>query len=320
MLAKQKLGSFKYQIQQRLRELDRIGESKHQAKQAYRQACEERNLPWNPAKAEGIHSVKTMEAYRQTAFEFTGWLKENHPETRDLMTVPREHVVAYLQQRQTEGKSPWTVSKDMSALNKVLSLNVTKQEAGLRERSYMHAERSRLDRAHDHKYNPKNYERQITFAKAFGCRRESIVGGTYQVKDVSLFKHEGKVYVSLIEKGGRYREAPCLSSMQPTIEKMFPNISERPLTPINELQSTGKANFEVLYQSSQGHLFDRYTTKIDNHAFRHEYARTILQEISQVLESKDEKLYRGYDRQVLKEVSEALGHSRLSVVVEHYLR
>lgn len=319
-MAKQKLGTFKYQIQQRLGQLNRIGQSKHQAKQAYRQACAERNLPWNPAKAEGIHSIKTMETYRQTAFEFTGWLKENRPETRDLMNVPKEHVIAYLQQRQAEGKSPWTVSKDMSALNKVLSLNVSKQEAGLRERSYMHTKRSRLNRAHDHKYNPKNYVRQITFAEAFGCRRESIVGGSYQVKDVSLFRHEGKVYVSLIEKGGRYREAPCLSAMQPTIESLFPNISERPLTSVNELQSTGKANFEVLYQSSQEHLFDRYTTKIDNHAFRHEYARNLLQEISQVLESKNEKLYRGYDKQVLKEVSEALGHSRLSVVVEYYLR
>ena len=314
-MAKQKLGSFKYQIQQRLRELDRIGQSKHQAKQAYRQACENANVPWNPAKAEGIHSIRTMEAYRQTAFEFTGWLKENHPECKDLMNVPREHVIAYLQQRQSEGKSSWTVSKDMSALNKVLNLNVTKQEAGLRERSYKHAERSRVSRAHDHKYNAGNYERQITFAKAFGFRRESISGGQYQVKDVSLFRHEGKIYAALIEKGGRYREAPCLSAMQSQIEKMFPHIQERePLI---------KQAFQELYHSSQGSpLFDRYTTKIDNHAFRGEYARNLYRELLGQRDQGDEsrEMYRGYDKAVVREVSEALGHSRLSVVIEHYLR
>lgn len=227
-MAKQKLGSFKYQIQQRLKELDRIGQSKHQAKQAYRQACENARVPWNPAKADGIYSIKTMQAYRQTVLEFAGWIKDRHSEVKSLMNVPRGYVVEYLQQRQFENKSAWTVSKDMSALNKVLDLNVSKREAGLWERSYKHAERSRLEREHDHKYNAGNYERQIAIARAFGLRRESIVGGSYQLKDISLFKApDGRVYASVIEKGGKYREAPCLSSMRPQIEKLFPRVEER---------------------------------------------------------------------------------------------
>ncbi|MED4885473.1 hypothetical protein P9764_16645 [Bacillus smithii] len=170
-----------------------------------------------------------------------------------------------------------------------------------------------MEREHDIKYNARNYERQIAFARAFGCRRESIVGGQYQVKDISLFRRNNKIYASFIEKGGRYREAPCLASMQPIIEKMFPNIQERePLT---------KQQFQELYQSSQYYLFDRYTTKIDNHAFRHEYARNLYQELLEQRDnSREVELYRVYDKEILREVSEALGHSRLSVVVEHYLR
>jgi hypothetical protein len=30
--------------------------------------------------------------------------------------------------------------------------------------------------------------------------------------------------------------------------------------------------------------------------------------------------YRGYDRDCLRQVSQDLGHNRLSVVVEHYMR
>lgn len=312
-MGKVKLGSLKYQVTQKLNALNRIGESKHQAKQDYRNACESANLKWNPAKADGIFSYKTMDAYRQSALEFSGWLKENHSDVKDINNITREHAISYLQQRQEQGKSAWTTSKDMSALNKVFNLNVSKQEAGLRERSYKNAERSRLERGHDHKFNAKNYERQISFAQAFGCRRESIVGGQYQVKDVSLFKQDGKVFASFIEKGGRYREAPCLSSMQPQIEKTFPDIQER--------ESLTKQQFQELYQSSKDYLFDRYTTKIDNHAFRHEYARNLYQELlEQRDQERQEALYRGYNKEVLREVSEALGHSRLSVVVEYYLR
>jgi hypothetical protein len=254
-----------------------------------------------------------MESYRQSANEFSNWMKANYPEVKDINNVQKGYAIAYLQHRQNDDKSAWTISKDMSALNKVFNLNVSKQEAGLRERSYKNTERSRSERNHDHKYNAKNYDRQITFTQAFGCRRESILAGHYQVKEVSLFKQEGKVYVSLIEKGGRYREAPCLSSMQPTIEKMFPKIEYR--------DSLTKQQFQELYATSKGHLFDRYTTKIDNHAFRHEYARDLYQELMDRREpGQKEELYRGYNKEILKGVSEALGHSRLSVVVEHYLR
>jgi len=323
-MSKQKLGSLKYQITQRLKSLNRFGESKHRAKEDYKNACKTRpGVKYNPAYARGIFSSKTMDAYKQTSMEFAAWLKTNHPEIRNINDITSQHSIAYLQQRQAEGKSAWTTSKDMSAINKVFNLHVTKNDAGLRERSYKNTTRSRVARAHDSKYNPKNYEKQITFAKAFGLRRESIYGGQYQVKDVSLFRNQndGKLYVSVIEKGGRYREAPCLASMQPQIERMYPQIQER--------EPLSKQQFTQLYHSQGDYLFNKYTTKIDNHAFRHEYARNLYQEImdrrqqeelQQQRDQAEEQLYRGYNRNALEEVSQALGHNRESVAVENYLR
>lgn len=309
-----KLGSYKYQVQQRLIELARFGESKHLAKQAFRRACEEKGIPWNPAQADGVFDTTTMESYRQTALEFAKWLRQVHPESKDLVNAPRERAIEYLQYRQRKGLSPYTISKDMSALNKICNLNITKKEAGLHNRSYKDVTRSRLPRAHDKQYNPASYERPITFAKAFGCRRASILRGKFRVKDVSLFRYEGKVYASLIEKGGRYREAPCLASMQSQIERMFPDIQTRePMT---------KREFELLYTSKEGgYLFSRYTTKIDNHAFRSQYACQLYEELlAQVEQNQPRKMYRGYDKAIVKAVSEALGHGRLSVVVESYFR
>jgi site-specific recombinase XerC len=312
-MAKQKHGSLIYQFNQRMKELDRIGESKHEAKQNYRQACERAHVPWNPAKADGIFAHKTWDAYKQSSMQFGAWLKETHREIKKINQIERSHVKEYLLQRQRENKSAWTISKDMSALNKVLNYDLNKREIGLNVRSYKHTERSRVDREHDKRYNPENYRDQILFAKAFGCRRESIVGGQYQVKELSLFKHEDKLYCSLIEKGGRYREAPCLAKYQSDIEKLYPNIQER--------DPMRKQEFKQMYQSSAETLFDRYTTKIDNHAYRHEYAKELYQEkLDQPDSEQAAALYRGYDKKIIQVVSQALGHNRLSVVVEHYLR
>lgn len=154
---------------------------------------------------------------------------------------------------------------------------------------------------------------KILFAKAFGCRRESIMGGNYQVKNISLFKnYEGKIFCSLIEKGGRYRESPCLAAYQKEIDSLYPYIEYR--------ESILKNEFARIYTESEGNkLFNSYTKKIDNHAFRAEYARARYKEIAQ--NKADVKSdYRGYDKEILQQVSHNLGHNRLSVVVEHYLR
>lgn len=88
--------------------------------------------------------------------------------------------------------------------------------------------RSRAERPNDKKYNPWNYAKQIAFAKGTGCRRESIHGGQYQVKPCSLWKvPNGNIYVSLVEKGGKFRNAPVLRSYKAEIERIVPNIPVR---------------------------------------------------------------------------------------------
>ena len=62
---------------------------------------------------------------------------------------------------------------------------------------------------------------------------------------------------------------------------------------------------------------------LDNHAFRAQYARDRYEElVQQKLEQGKEILrdYRGFDKECLRQVSLDLGHNRLSVVVEHYVR
>lgn len=82
--------------------------------------------------------------------------------------------------------------------------------------------------------------------------------------------------------------------------------------------------FKERYRNSnQGCLFDKYTKKIDNHAFRAQYARERYEELIQQKRERGEKIlknYKGCDRDCLSQVSQDLGHNRINVVVEHYLR
>lgn len=260
-----------------------------------------------------IHSTGTADAYRQTTNEFSSWLKNENKEiwsTKNLDSITKDVAYRYLQERQENGLSAWTVTKDMSALNKILDLNLNKKEGGLQDRKLQDITRSRVSREHDKKYNPKNYMEQIEFSRAFGLRRESIYGGNYAVKESSLFTKDDNVFVRVIEKGGRYRESPCLRSYQNNIIEKY-NIQSG--------ESMTKEQFiESYYASKDSPLFDEYTSKIDNHAFRAEYAQDLYDEIASQKENI-ELDYKGYDSSILKDVSQALGHNRLSVVVNHYL-
>lgn len=308
-IARQK--NIKIQLHNRIDSMLRIGESKHEAKQAYRRACEENNIKWNPAKAEGIYSTQTAQNYRQTVNEFCSWLKDNKPEvwnSKSLDKVTDQVAYEYLKHRESNGLSPYTISKDMAALNKSLNLTLTKKDGDLENRSYKNVTRSRGQCAHDSKYNADNYSSQIEVAKAFGLRRESISSGKYAIKESSFYQKDGKVYCSVIEKGGKFRNAPCLDRYAEAITSKYEIVKRS--------SHQTKDSFVQNYSSGEK-LFDTYTKKIDNHAFRGEYARELYK---QICDDRGIDTQGKYDDEVLKEVSQALGHNRISVVLEHYMK
>lgn len=321
-MGRQKNGTIIYQLNAKLDSLKRFGQSKHEAKEVFKLEQKAKGETWNPASAPGIYSYRTFDSYHQTAMEFSRWLKQNHPEIKDIRLIDKDVIIQYLQLRQSEGKSAYTISKDMSALNKVLEFTMTKKEANLKERSYKDVTRSRTEKAHDRRYNPDNYKNQIAFAHACGCRRESILGGNYQVKPCSVWQNqEGKLFVSLIEKGGRFRNAPILLIHEKTIRDMVTNIDIR--TTIEDYKTDAERFRQIYAAAEQPYLFTEYTKKIDNHAFRAEYAKVRYQEELQSNERAGQQTkadYRGYDEKCVLAVSQSLGHNRPSVVVEHYFR
>jgi len=323
-LARQK--NLRIQMHDKLNSILKIGESRHEHKKIAKREALKNKETFNHAKTKYIHSVTTAENYRQSIENFTGWLKEKHQEiwsTKDLSNIDKSVAYEYLREREEKKQSAWTVSREMSALNKILELNLTKKEGGLSVRKREEIVRSRLDREHDRKFNAENYKEQIEFAKAFGLRRESFIKGDYRVKESSLFKDRetGRLYVSLIEKGGRYREAPCLEKYQSVMEGKY-DVYEREtfLNNGNVDKNVKNAYIEFYKQSDSDYLFDKYTNKIDNHAYRREYAQELYKQLINQKEEVNYDYRNEYDSEVVKQVSEALGHSRLDVTIDSYLK
>src|SRR5699024_5072880 len=118
-------------------------------------------------------------------------------------------------------------SRDLGAVNKLFNANITKKEAHLARRSYKKITRSRSEKAYNKNYNPKNYEKQIVVAKAFGLRRESFVTGDYRLKEGSIYQHNNTVYAAVVEKGGKFRNVEARFDMQEQIKRHF-QLREQP--------------------------------------------------------------------------------------------
>lgn len=114
--------------------------------------------------------------------------------------------------------------------------------------------RSRGPKGCDTYYNPTNYAEPILFAKASGCRRQSVKKALPE--NFRRDKNGQVISVWLKEKGGLERYAPILK------------VYRAQLTAIIDSAQTLKP------------LFIKYTERIDNHALRAEYARARYDELA----------------------------------------
>lgn len=304
MAKKVKRGSLNYQINERMKEMCRMGESRHQAKKDYRQnICENRY-----GKTVGMHSHGTYNTYKSSIKQFVKWAKETEQGIRNIEDVKEEHIKDYIKYREQEGYSAYTYSKDLSALNKVFGTDVLKKDCDVANRSYKNIENNREMKEHHSHINYNNYKDEITVLKSTGMRRESI-----EKVSASSFNYDSNGYPTSIrlgderayggqdmrEKGGRAREAEIPYSMRAELKEVIEHKLE---------ENSGDTTKP---------LFDHVPDRLGCHRFRQEYAQTMY---NQYLEEHGEsEQWRGYDREAMLYASRNLGHNREDVVKYNYL-
>ena len=272
--------SLNFQIHEKMESMKGFGESKHAAKLQ------------NGGQSDKIHSYNTYKGYKQTMIEFCNYLKAEGRKYKTMNEIPRSEFSDYLRRREGLDLSAWTISKDMAAFNKVFGLGLTKKEVGLKERRYKDIKRSRRPVKHDKEINLKNYADAVIISKSTGMRRQSVEKITY---NDFVFRRGLPYYVHLTEKGGR----PRLAVVLPEYRKALADVLER----------SGRS----------GPIVDKYPHRIDNHAYRGEYARKLYAYfISKKKDVKED--YKGYDKKAVLCVSRSLGHNRPGVVFYNYFR
>ena len=297
-----------------------------------------------------IFSFNTYRTYWKHTKYFLKYLKEAHPEVTTLKKA-RKYANEWLQLRVDQGLSAWTIQVEAKALGKLFGIQPDDEDyfkPPKRERSEI--KRSRGDRVRDRHFSKTNNDELIKFCRGTGLRRseleelrgkdlktkeqvEAEIRGLEQIaegqrteaesrrldmlKDTRLF--DGAEYFVHVRngKGGRER-------MSPIIGKNVAQIVER----MQETQTEGKV-WQFVHQSADIHSYraDYATAMYKAHArdikdipFDKMNRGTGRRYQSEVYTCRKDEADKKLDKAAMLVCSKALGHNRIAVVADNYIR
>ena len=255
----------------------------------------------------GIYSIQTMKTYLQVANEYGNWLKEQGIKRPEDYDIAKAMTRDYLEYRDAQGLSAWTINRDRAALSKIFGERI-QYDTTTRTKDIV---RSRFSCEYEKHYNPQGkYKTLFDFCKATGLRRHEVE----QIKPTNLKERDGRFFVVVEQgKGGKYRESFILPQYQKEVLELFKN------------------------RQGEEKLFDKVPKNIDIHSLRGEYAKGVYNHIIEHREDKDFlrkdydcKLkgtyymrgdYKGnsFDKEYVEVVSKCLGHNRIDTAICSYL-
>ena len=299
------------QLNNRINELLRIGEKKVKVN----------------GVAEGIHSVKTAEQYRNTALRLSSVCKDMG--VKRIEDIDKSVVAQYMEAYRDA--SPWTVSRELAAISKIRGETITPKELGFTQRrSYTSVKNSRGDLPPSSTAHKPENQDALYLASVCGCRRSSLdpSSPTAVTANDAIRNEHGQIYAfHLIEKGAKHRVSLVLPSERGNLTRWVDG----------KLKSG---------HSPDAPLITHIDRNLGSHRMRAEYARDLYAELLEakqrgvdVYEGRKYELFidkdkydysyhnprfksdviHGFQKDLALEVSFALGHNRLDVSLYSYL-
>lgn len=280
-------GSIVYQVKSRFRELDAFGKKK-------------------PKGSDKIHSYQTMKTYLHHSINFVTYCRKEHgcKTLEDCKPYVKEYI---------EGNdySPWVKKVQRSAIAKMYGIKSTElEEIDTGSRSRTTVKRSRgVAKRDKHFSETGKYEKYVQFCRGTGLRKSEIEA----LRGTSLYEKEGKFFLEVTEgtKGGKHRNVPILSDYLDLVKSVCTEAGEGLVIPFIASDRLSAPN------------------GADTHSYRSDYAKKLYDELKRPLDQippKEKYFCRGdlkgtiYDKKAMGIVSKALGHNRLSVISQSYLR
>ncbi len=274
-----------------------------------------------------IYSYGTYNTYLKECLQYSKWLETKKGiKKADDINKTEQYVKEYLQYRQEQGVSIFTLKMERSALGMLYSKSIDYE---LPVRDSKSITRSRLNVEGDKHYSETGkYKDVFDLGRATGGRRADLLKLTVD----SFTEKDGHLYVMFDKsKGGRNRLTYVREEYRQEIESM-----------IQKAREAGKTK-----------LLDKIPQRIDVHGLRREYCKGLYQEIKDNRELRDDILknyperheyktqkdkngnsytkeikrdyYKDrdgntYNRDNIYVCSQCLGHNRLDVSITNYLK
>ena len=305
--------NIKMQLNSRLDALLRIGMKKTNENKDTRNGL-------NPTRYEGIHSVKTADTYRRSINIFGDFCKRIG--VKEIEQIDESVVRRFVEERCSN--SSWTHSKDLAAINKVLGTIYTPSQFGIEQRKNENIVHNRQILTSNSTASAARNQEALWFAYATGARRESFLSVT---PSHAIRSDDGTVIgFRFTEKGGRERNALILPSERQAMTLFV----DRKLSEVGEdgrlvkpCDSNANPHFERAHYAK-----DMYAQMVDYQSRGKDiyagYRSTFIdeQKYQKAIEHPRYKsqYVHGYDTRICAELSQQLGHNRIEVVINSYLR
>lgn len=301
----------------------------------------------NGTAKDKIFSFGTYQSYWKHTKYFIQYIKATHPECTTLKSA-KKYVNEWLQARTDQGLSAWTIQLEAKTMGKLYGISPDDEnyfQPPKRNRSEI--KRSRTDRVRDRHFSVTNNDELIKFCRGTGLRRgelgalkgndlfskeqiEAEISKLEQaevrtpgeekhlsmLKDTRLFDAEYYLFVRS-GKGGRER-------MSPIIGKNADQIVER-------MRNT----------EPEAKVWQHIHNSADIHGYRADYATSIYKANARAIEDipfdrvnkgtgkrfqgdvyvcRVDEAGKKLDRAAMLICSKALGHNRIEVVANNYIR
>ena len=303
----------------------------------------------NGTEKEKIFSFNTYKSYWKHTKYFIKYIKENHPECTTLKSA-KKYVNEWLQARVDQGLSAWTVQLEAKAMGKLYGISPDDENYFKPpKRNREDIKRSRGDRVRDKHFSKTNNDELIKFCKGTGLRRAEL--GELRGKDL-VTREQIEAEIAQLESRPAAELTPAdtkrLEMLQDTRlfegdyfthvrngkggrERMSPIIGPNTEQVVERIKSTPAEEkvWQHIHQSA------------DIHGYRAEYATIIykakaraIEEIpydrvnrgtgrkyqSEVYTCRKDEAGRKLDKAAMLVCSKALGHNRIEVVANNYIR
>lgn len=296
-----------------------------------------------------IFSFNTYQTYWKHTKYFLKYIKETHPECTTLKSA-KKYVNEWLQLRTDQGLSAWTIQTEAKALSKLYGIQPD-DEGYFKppKRNREDIKRSRGDRVRDRHFSEENNDELVKFCKGTGLRRSELM--ELRGKDlVTRAQIEDEIArLNALPAGERSAAADKrLEMLQDTRlfdEEYFTHVrngkgGRERLSPIIG-RFAGQIIGRIRETPAEEKVWQYVNTNADIHGYRAEYATAIYKTHARPIQDIPyDRVHRGTGRRYQSEVytcrkdeagkkldkaamlvcSKALGHNRISVVADNYIR